>query len=266
MTVQDLHPDDERDSRLWEPTPNRIMREGALWRVYRCVTGSMLDPGHLVMTRDTDHPTFALELPDGGRIAVHACQVREDDDQEESMRLVFIYQAALLCHRCGNAVRERLTSEGKAPAQPDNESTYDSKDFPKVAGVEGDGQSEADSPQHCDQCHAFLHNRLTSDGDAFVDEAVRRFVVLGEGRFAVLMEWVTHYGYTSDVFSLIKARQDLYWCDQHEDCKRDAKLAVACSERRRLTELARIGAEAAERLARMDGPPRRAEAAREARP
>lgn len=253
MTVQDLHPDDEHDHRLWVPNGMRTMPDGSRWREYVEADGPSV-----VLTMDTDTPTFALDWPSMQRLAVHACQVREVDEQEESMRSVFIYRAALLCHRCGNAVRERLTSEGKAPEQPDNESTYDSDNFPKVAGVEGDGQSEADSPQHCDQCHAFLHNRLTSDGDAFVDEAVRRFVVLGEGNFAVLMEWVTHYGYTSDVFSLIKARQDLYWCDQHEDCKRDAKLAVACSERRRLTELARIGAEAAERLARMDGPrPRR---------
>lgn len=76
--------------------------------------------------------------------------------------LTYMFQASMLCEDCGKAKREELTAEGKAPADVDNESTYDSDDFPK--GPYGINGNEADSPYHCDGCSLFLENDLTPEG------------------------------------------------------------------------------------------------------
>lgn len=59
--------------------------------------------------------------------------------------MAFIYRADIWCHDCGLALCERLTREGKAPSDPNDESTYDSDDFPKPASDD----DECDCPQHC---------------------------------------------------------------------------------------------------------------------
>jgi hypothetical protein len=84
--------------------------------------------------------------------------------------LAYVYQAALLCEECGCATRERLTAEGAAPQDSENESTFDSGDFPKGPYPYGGG--EADTPQHCDACGVFLENSLTADGESYVKEAI----------------------------------------------------------------------------------------------
>jgi hypothetical protein len=78
----------------------------------------------------------------------------------------FIYSAALLCESCGEAVRKDITDAGLAPANPNDESSYDSDEFPK--GPYPDGGGEADTPQHCDHCEVFLENPLTGDGYAYL--------------------------------------------------------------------------------------------------
>lgn len=83
---------------------------------------------------------------------------------------VYMFQAALLCKWCGEQARKQLTDAGKAPTDPDDESSYDSDQFPK--GPYSNGGGEADSPQHCDMCALFLENPLTPDGDAYVREQV----------------------------------------------------------------------------------------------
>jgi hypothetical protein len=85
---------------------------------------------------------------------------------------VYMYQAALYCEACGEAIRERLTAEGKAPSNPEDEHSFDSGDFPKGPYPEGGG--EADCPQHCDACGLFLENALTADGLDYVREAILR--------------------------------------------------------------------------------------------
>ena len=86
----------------------------------------------------------------------------------------YVYQAALLCEACGVAKREALTAEGHGVADAEDESSYDSDDFPK--GPYSDGGGESDSPQHCDHCQAFLENPLTVDGFRYVREAVREWL------------------------------------------------------------------------------------------
>jgi hypothetical protein len=98
----------------------------------------------------------------------------------------YSYAADTYCEDCGRAIRERLTREGKAPADPSNERSYDSFDFPK--GPYAEHESESDTPQHCacgPKClnaldigggcmaGAWLENPLTGAGVHYVIEAVR---------------------------------------------------------------------------------------------
>ena len=100
--------------------------------------------------------------------------------------LVYIYAADIYCEQCGEAIRKRIAREGFAPADPDDERSYDSDEFPK--GPYCDGGGEADCPQHCgagpqcvnaiefDDGHkvgAWLENELTTDGVEYVCEAIR---------------------------------------------------------------------------------------------
>lgn len=99
---------------------------------------------------------------------------------------VYIYQAILYCEDCGKAIRQRIFQEGFAPADPEDERSYDSDEFPK--GPYPDGGGEADSPQHCGavpECRntielsdglkigAWLENELTAVGVEYVREAIR---------------------------------------------------------------------------------------------
>jgi len=100
--------------------------------------------------------------------------------------LVYIYAADIYCEQCGEAIRKRIAREGFAPADPDDERSYDSGEFPK--GPYPDGGGEADCPQHCgagSECHnaiefpdgckvgAWLENELTTDGVDYIREAIR---------------------------------------------------------------------------------------------
>lgn len=82
----------------------------------------------------------------------------------------YVYQAALYCEECGAKIRAELDASGKRPEDPEDEPSYDSDDYPK--GPYPDGGGEADTPQHCDACFAFLENPLTSEGYAYTCEAV----------------------------------------------------------------------------------------------
>lgn len=104
---------------------------------------------------------------------------------------VYQYQAALYCEHCGEEIRQRLTAEGKAPANPDDECTYDSDDFPK--GPYPDGGGEADCPQHCDSCHAFLENELTTQGQEYVTEAFLEYLTCFRGDESTIAQWREFY-------------------------------------------------------------------------
>lgn len=90
---------------------------------------------------------------------------------------VYVYNAALLCEDCGEKMQTELGG--------DRNDTGDSEDYPQ--GPEGNGGGEADSPQHCDYCHTFLENELTSDGY----EYVRGLVASGKCN---VPEWIEFYG------------------------------------------------------------------------
>ena len=108
----------------------------------------------------------------------------------------FIYQADIYCNACGRAIRERLDHAGKAPADPSDEGSYDSDDYPKRAGDD----EESDTPQHCaagEKCLnavelpsgrkvGFLFGELTLDGIRYVKEAA-------EERTEVTDLWQEHF-------------------------------------------------------------------------
>lgn len=78
----------------------------------------------------------------------------------------YIYKADLWCTKCITKIKQELTT----PDNPDDETTFDSDDYPK--GPYPDGGGEADSPNHCAECALFLENPLTDDGREYVREAV----------------------------------------------------------------------------------------------
>ena len=95
--------------------------------------------------------------------------------------MAYIYCADVWCNDCGDAIKQRLTEEGKAPADPTDEWSFDSDDFPKCAGDD----EEADIPQHCaagkdcinairigDDKAGLLFGELTDDGMIYVEEAI----------------------------------------------------------------------------------------------
>jgi hypothetical protein len=105
-------------------------------------------------------------------LQVYLCDIESSQWETDTMD-VYMYRAALLCAEHGEQVRQQLTAAGKAPADPSEEHTYDSDEFPK--GPYPDGGGEADTPQHCDICGTFLENILTPDGDAYVREQAEPF-------------------------------------------------------------------------------------------
>ncbi|TXI90581.1 MAG: hypothetical protein E6Q36_01235 [Chryseobacterium sp.] len=93
------------------------------------------------------------------------------------MTIIYIYQAALYCEACGARIRADLTAQGKAPADPDDQASYDSDKFPKdqVAG-------ETDSAGFCDsgvlssghKIGCYLEEDLTSEGIKNLQESLSR--------------------------------------------------------------------------------------------
>ena len=104
---------------------------------------------------------------------------------------VFMYQAALWCEDCGNAIRARLDTEGSAPEDSDDECSWDSDDYPK--GPYTDGGGEADCPQHCDGCGAFLENDLTDDGRDYVLDLCLADRERGRLDSVALTQWAPFY-------------------------------------------------------------------------
>lgn len=100
---------------------------------------------------------------------------------------VYMFHAALLCEDCGETACNRTPFPEYAT--PDDEGSYDSDDYPK--GPYSNGGGEADSPQHCDDCGAFLENPLTDDGYEYVQD------VLDNGRKTEISAlWAGFYNLT----------------------------------------------------------------------
>lgn len=65
-------------------------------------------------------------------------------------------------------------------------------------GPYGDGGGEADCPQSCDACGAFLENPLTAEGRRYVVEKIREYItsLAKLGNVDVLVEWAEWYDVT----------------------------------------------------------------------
>ena len=95
----------------------------------------------------------------------------------------YVFQAAFLCEDCAEQIIAELEAAGK-------EDTGDSDDFPQ--GPYSNGGGEADSPNHCDSNERCVNkvqipggkpigcplaNDLTSDGEAYVVEAIAKDIL-----------------------------------------------------------------------------------------
>lgn len=97
----------------------------------------------------------------------------------------YVYRGSLICEDCAERVKERIPKP--VGMDPNNESSWDSDEYPK--GPYPDGGGESDCPQHCGHCGRFLENPLTDAGQEFVAEAI----VSGDGDPQVLDEWGKFY-------------------------------------------------------------------------
>jgi hypothetical protein len=91
---------------------------------------------------------------------------------------VYVYRTRLHCERCSRAISRRLLDSGIRK-------NHDSDIFPQ--GPFSDGGGKADAPQHCDICHVFLENPLTSIGVDYVLDRVSCRTIPAE--------WRTFYDY-----------------------------------------------------------------------
>jgi len=77
----------------------------------------------------------------------------------------YVYQAAFLCAACGETLKHRLDADGKQPEDPDDETTFDSDDYPK-------GPYRAEYKETCDsmdRCLSLVGLREPSDlEEAFI--------------------------------------------------------------------------------------------------
>lgn len=100
------------------------------------------------------------------------------------MTILFMFQAAIYCEDCGKRLRADLDKQGKTPADPDDEASYDSDNYPKecLAG-ESDTVSFCDSSERCEgaitlesghKIGCWLEEDLTGEGVKSLQESLAR--------------------------------------------------------------------------------------------
>jgi len=106
----------------------------------------------------------------------------------------YMYQAALVCSDCAERIKRRVDRQlrdGTYTGRQDRFGLVDVEDSDVLPqGPYPDGGGESDSPAHCDVCQVFLENPLTTDGCAYVREALRE----RKGNSEVLDTWAAFYG------------------------------------------------------------------------
>lgn len=116
--------------------------------------------------------------------------------------MAYIYQADIYCNDCGRTICRLLEHQGKAPANPRDEYSYDSDFYPKHCGDD----EEADTPEHCargEKCLnaielpsgdkvGFLFGELTTDGVQYVKDSLAE-AKEGLGSLEVVELWVEHF-------------------------------------------------------------------------
>lgn len=101
----------------------------------------------------------------------------------------YVYQAAMLCEACARDVMR------DADANPELDALDKEMSDRHPQGPYSDGGGEADTPQHCDHCSAFLRNPLTQDGYAYVRELVAEHDASGRMRGVadIIAAWRAFY-------------------------------------------------------------------------
>lgn len=111
----------------------------------------------------------------------------------------YVYRAALHCESCGEAIKTRLDATRAPHIDPDNESSYDSDEYPK--GPYDNGGGEADYAAHCDSCGVALDNPVIgSDGERTDRQGVldsydvdSRGIITSPGKFEGEAVYVPHF-------------------------------------------------------------------------
>jgi hypothetical protein len=105
----------------------------------------------------------------------------------------YIYQAELWCPTCAKEIAADIQQNypQQVPADPTDERSYDSDNYPKGPEFEG----ESDSPDHCAGCKIFLENPLTTDGYEYMKSMVDEALAKGRGEEPHIKEWMDFYGY-----------------------------------------------------------------------
>lgn len=101
-----------------------------------------------------------------------------------------IYHADVWCDDCADDIKSNLQSLGADPVDYDDESVYDSDEYPKWYDEDTE---ESDYPQHCAGCRRFLENPLTTDGMNYVRDTVRDDVRSGHTDSVAVTEWFPYY-------------------------------------------------------------------------
>jgi hypothetical protein len=142
-----------------------------------------------------DDPLLAppVALRAGKYVLNHGWQIAEEVAEMASVHSVYVYRADIYCEACGAEMRRTIPQP--AHAVPEEESTFDSDEWPK--GPHANGGGEADCPQHCGGCGVFLGNPLTTDGVAYVRDVLERLNNLSpeqqERSGAAARTWATFY-------------------------------------------------------------------------
>lgn len=96
-----------------------------------------------------------------------------------------IFEADTWCDSCAEDIRKRIQKEGNAPENRDDETTFDSGEYPKRM----EENESADTPQHCgsgadcleaetlpsgDKIGKLLSDELTCEGIEYVKEYIEQ--------------------------------------------------------------------------------------------
>jgi hypothetical protein len=97
----------------------------------------------------------------------------------------YIFAADVYCPHCADEIKRRLADV--APANPDDETTYDSGDYPK--GPFSDDSS--DTPHNCANCGDYIEGPLTEDGVDYVIDAMQNDIDCHHTN-SIVRDWASH--------------------------------------------------------------------------
>lgn len=117
----------------------------------------------------------------------------------------YIYRGDVYCEICADAIKAKLDAEGRTPANPKDEGSYDSDDYPKGPYF----NQESDAPEHCARCGLFLENPLTREGYRYLNQMIAEADDTGAGNEEVIKEWKEFYPERTQYESEAERIQDL---------------------------------------------------------